>query len=90
MIKGRLNWAAYFAALAIVASALPWTQRAAAQQTTAAIPQSIDVDQAKIDQGKATFAEKRSHCHGPNMVNPGTITPICAGFPMARRASSTR
>jgi len=37
--------------------------------------------QAKIDQGKQTFAQKCSHCHGPNMVNSGTITPDLRQFP---------
>jgi mono/diheme cytochrome c family protein len=38
-------------------------------------------DQTQIDQGKATFADKCSHCHGPNMVNSGTITPDLRRFP---------
>jgi mono/diheme cytochrome c family protein len=66
--------AAHFAAAAIMASVLTTTQPAIAQQ-------NADVDQAQIDQGKATFAEKCSHCHGPNMVNAGTITPDLRKFP---------
>jgi mono/diheme cytochrome c family protein len=73
-MKGRLSWAACFAALAIAASALSRTQLVMAQQ-------SRDVDPVKIDQGKATFAAKCSHCHGPNMVNSGTITPDLRRFP---------
>jgi len=73
-MRGRLSGAAYCAALAIVASAPSTTQRAMAQQ-------SRDVGQAKIEQGKATFAAKCSHCHGPNMVNSGTITPDLRRFP---------
>ena len=38
-------------------------------------------DQAQIDEGKAIFAHKCSHCHGPNMVNSGTITPDLRRFP---------
>lgn len=37
--------------------------------------------QAQIDHGKSTYAEKCSHCHGPNMMNPGTITPDLRAFP---------
>jgi mono/diheme cytochrome c family protein len=37
--------------------------------------------QAQIDHGKSTYAEKCSHCHGPNMMNPGTITPDLRTFP---------
>jgi mono/diheme cytochrome c family protein len=66
--------AAYFAAAAMMAGVLTTTQPAMAQQ-------NAGVDQAQIDQGKATFAEKCSHCHGPNMVNPGTITPDLRKFP---------
>jgi mono/diheme cytochrome c family protein len=66
--------AAHFAAAAIMASVLMTTQPAIAQQ-------NADVDRALIDQGKATFAEKCSHCHGPNMVNAGTITPDLRKFP---------
>ena len=38
-------------------------------------------DQAQIDQCKTTYAQKCSHCHGPNMVNSGTITPDLRRFP---------
>jgi mono/diheme cytochrome c family protein len=66
--------AAYFAAAAITAGVLTTAQPAVAQQ-------DAGVDQAQIDQGKAIFAEKCSHCHGPNMVNGGTITPDLRKFP---------
>ncbi|SHK35701.1 Cytochrome c, mono-and diheme variants [Bradyrhizobium lablabi] len=75
MIKGRFGWtAAYFAAVAITASALTTVRPVRAQQDS-------EVDQAKIDQGKVTFAQKCSHCHGPNMVNAGTIAPDLRKFP---------
>ena len=66
--------AAYFAAAAMTASA---------QTTTpAATPQpNAGGDQAQIDQGKVTFAQKCSHCHGFNMVNAGTIAPDLRRFP---------
>lgn len=37
--------------------------------------------QAQIDHGKSTYAEKCSHCHGPNLMNSGTITPDLRVFP---------
>jgi cytochrome c55X len=37
--------------------------------------------QAQIDHGKSTYAEKCSHCHGPNLMNSGTITPDLRAFP---------
>jgi mono/diheme cytochrome c family protein len=36
---------------------------------------------ALIDQGKVTYAEKCSHCHGFGMVNAGTIAPDLRKFP---------
>ena len=80
MIEGRFGWtAACFAAVIITVIAEIATQRANAQQTA-------DIDQAKIDQdkvdhGKAIYAERCSHCHGPGMLNPGTITPDLRRFP---------
>src|SRR5258708_7386091 len=56
---------------------------ASAQATTpSATPQQdARIDQAQIDQGKVTFAQKCSHCHGPNMVSGGTIAPDLRTFP---------
>jgi cytochrome c55X len=52
---------------------------ASAQTTTS--QEGAGADQAMIDQGKTTYAEKCSHCHGPGMLNPGTITPDLRKFP---------
>ena len=64
--------AAAFAAVTLVA-ALSAAQRATAQNG--------GTDAAKIEQGKRTYAETCSHCHGPNMLNAGTITPDLRRFP---------
>ena len=66
--------AAHFAAVAVMSIA---------QVTTASTAQqpSAGGDQAQVDQGKITYAQKCSHCHGPNMVNSGTITPDLRAFP---------
>ena len=64
--------AAYFAA-AVMANA---------QTAPAPTPkQPASADQARIDQGKGIFAHNCSHCHGPNMVNSGTVAPDLRGFP---------
>ena len=64
--------AAYFAA-AIAANA---------QTAPAATPeQQANADQTQIDQGKGIFAHNCSHCHGPNMVNSGTVAPDLRRFP---------
>jgi len=49
--------------------------------TPAADEQNDSNIQAQIDQGKATYARNCSHCHGPNMVNSGAITPDLRAFP---------
>ena len=56
----------------MIAIVLAATERATAQNASP--------DPAKIDQGKHTYAENCSHCHGPNMVNAGTITPDLRRF----------
>ena len=93
-MKRRFGGAATFAALAILSPMLAVPQRAAAQQNALSEPVKADqaasdpakvdpgkADLGKIDLGKAIFAERCSHCHGPNMVNPGTITPDLRRFP---------
>ena len=72
MIKASFIAAAYLAA----------AMTASAQTTTPATPQqNAGIDQAQIDQGRVTYAQKCSHCHGPNMVNAGTIAPDLRRFP---------
>lgn len=66
--------AAYFAAV-VVTFVAPMTMPVTAQQP------NTGGNQAQIDLGRATYAEKCSHCHGPNMVNAGTITPDLRAFP---------
>lgn len=40
-----------------------------------------DAVEAQIEHGKATYAQKCSHCHGPNLMNSGTITPDLRAVP---------
>jgi mono/diheme cytochrome c family protein len=68
-------WTAAAFATAAVAAAQNAAMPAAAQQAAA------DGDQTTIDRGKVTYAQKCSHCHGPNMVNAGTVTPDLRSFP---------
>jgi len=65
---------ATIATVAVLTVALAATVRAADEATGNPV-------QAQIDHGKSTYAEKCSHCHGPNMMNPGTITPDLRAFP---------
>ena len=73
MMKASLIAAAAYFAAAITANA---------QTAPAATPeQHANADQAQIDQGKGIFAHNCSHCHGPNMVNSGTVAPDLRRFP---------
>ncbi len=65
---------AILATVAVLTVALAATVRAADDSTGNPV-------QAQIDHGRSTYAEKCSHCHGPNMMNPGTITPDLRAFP---------
>lgn len=65
---------ATIATVAVLTVALAATVRAADDATGNSV-------QAQIDYGKSTYASKCSHCHGPNMMNSGTITPDLRAFP---------
>jgi mono/diheme cytochrome c family protein len=68
-------WTAAFYAAVVVTFIADMTLPAAAQQPASG------GDQAQLDIGKKTYAQTCSHCHGPNMVNAGTITPDLRRFP---------
>lgn len=75
MIRPACFWtAACFAAVTMTASAQTPTPAALPQQNPGA-------DQAQIDQGKVIYAQKCSHCHGPNMVSGGAVAPDLRRFP---------
>ena len=66
--------AASFAAVAVLAVVSTVTARAADEQNDSSV-------QAQIDSGKATYTKACSHCHGPNLMTSGTVTPDLRGFP---------
>ena len=68
-------WTAALIAAVAASAIAQMTIPVAAQQPNAG------GDQAQVDQGKVTYARNCSHCHGPNMVNSGTITPDLRVFP---------
>jgi mono/diheme cytochrome c family protein len=72
-MEGRFGRAAAFAALAISMMVIATAQRAQAAPAAS--------EDARVDQGKAIYAAKCSHCHGPGMLNPGTVTPDLRKFP---------
>ena len=68
-------WTAALIAAVAASAIAQMTIPVAAQQPSAG------GDQTQVDQGKVTYARNCSHCHGPNMVNSGTITPDLRAFP---------
>jgi mono/diheme cytochrome c family protein len=74
MERPNLVAAAQFAAAIVTATVLIMVHPATAQQNG-------NADQALIDKGNATYAEHCSHCHGPGLLNAGTITPDLRRFP---------
>jgi mono/diheme cytochrome c family protein len=83
--KPTIWTAAHFAAVLVLVLVLAIAQTA----TPSAAQQPAAGDQPQIDHGKVTFAQKCSHCHGPNMVNAGTITPDLRTFPDDRERFTT-
>jgi mono/diheme cytochrome c family protein len=80
VIKAFCFWtAASFAAVTMAVSAQTPTPTATPQQNAGV--DRAPIDQAQIDLGKVTYAQKCSHCHGPNMVSGGTIAPDLRRFP---------
>src|ERR1700752_5132787 len=66
--------AAFIAAVTVGATG--WMAMPATAQQQATIS-----DQALIGPGKTSYAQKCSHCHGPNMVTSGTVAPDLRAFP---------
>ena len=80
MTNKTSKWTA--ASLAAVAvAAMAWMTMPAAAQQQAAVS-----DQALIGPGKTTYAQKCSHCHGPNMVTAGHGRTRLARIPGRQRA----
>jgi len=68
-----MRTAAIFAAVVAI-SAVPSGAALAQQQGGSAAHSPVDL-------GKTAFAQKCSHCHGPNMVTSGTVAPDLRRFP---------
>jgi mono/diheme cytochrome c family protein len=67
---------------AVIAATTPLWEPAFAEeatQTAVAEPEQGEAEMAA--KGKALYAHHCWHCHGPNMVNPGTIAFDLRNFP---------
>ena len=60
---------------AVAGAAMAWISIPARAQQQAAS------DPALIGPGKTAYAQKCSHCHGPNLVTSGTVAPDLRAFP---------
>jgi mono/diheme cytochrome c family protein len=58
-----------------------WQPASAAEATPIVVAQSEQADAGKVAKGKALYAHNCSHCHGFNMVNPGTVAYDLRQFP---------
>jgi len=71
----------------VVAATMPlwWSARAEetkAEETKQAVAaESEQSDAGMVAKGKALYAHHCWHCHGPNMVNPGTVSFDLRKFP---------
>jgi mono/diheme cytochrome c family protein len=81
--------AAHFAAVVVFVVVSVVVLGIAQTTTPSAAQQPAAANQPQIDLGKVTFAQKCSHCHGPNMVNAGTVTPDLRTFPDDRARFTT-
>ena len=61
---------------AVAVTAIGWISLPASAQQQAAAS-----DPALIGPGKTAYAQKCSHCHGPNLVTSGTVAPDLRAFP---------
>ena len=61
---------------AVAVAAIAWMSMPATAQQQAAVS-----DQTLIAPGRTSYAQKCSHCHGPNMVTAGTVAPDLRAFP---------
>ena len=69
-------------AITLVATMPAWPLRVrGGSGANAAVAQSEQADAQMVAKGKALYAHHCSHCHGFNMVNPGTVTYDLRQFP---------
>ena len=73
-------------AIMLVATMPAWRPASATEAVPTAVAQSEHADAGKIAKGKALYAHNCSHCHGFNMVNPGTVAYDLRQFPHDQKA----
>ena len=68
-------------AIMLVATVPPYQSAAAEEAARTAAVEAEQADAQMVAKGKTLYAHHCSHCHGFNMVNPGTITYDLRKFP---------
>jgi cytochrome c55X len=75
-------WMSAFGALFVATLLVAMSSSFAAEaEPTAAAPQPAANDPAQVSKGKALYGTKCLHCHGINMVTPGTAAFDLREFP---------
>ncbi len=69
------------AAIMLVATTPAWQPASAVEATPMVVAQSEQANAGQVAKGKALYAHNCSHCHGFNMVNPGTVAYDLRQFP---------
>jgi mono/diheme cytochrome c family protein len=66
----------------VMAATMPlWRSASADEATQTAVVEPQQTEAEMVAKGKALYAHHCWHCHGPNMVNPGTIAFDLRQFP---------
>lgn len=73
-------------AIALIATPPPYRSAAAEEAARTAAVESEQADAQMVAKGKTLYAHHCSHCHGFNMVNPGTVTYDLRQFPRDDKA----
>jgi mono/diheme cytochrome c family protein len=68
-------------AIMLVAPTPAWRPASAVEAAPIMVAQSEQADAGEVATGKALYAHNCSHCHGFNMVNPGTVAYDLRQFP---------
>lgn len=69
------------AAIMLVATVPAWPPASAVEAVPMVVAQSEQANFGQVAKGKAMYAHNCSHCHGFNMVNPGTVAYDLRQFP---------
>jgi mono/diheme cytochrome c family protein len=73
-------------AIVLIATMPPYRSAAAEETARTAAVESEQADAQMVAKGKTLYAHHCSHCHGFNMVNPGTVTYDLRQFPRDDKA----